>query len=96
LCLIEAMAMEKPVIATEIDGTTEVVQDKRNGLLVPPRNAEALSEALDYALDHRRRCRPWARGVRVARERFSLARQVRETEDCTNAWLRKRKTRQSR
>jgi glycosyltransferase involved in cell wall biosynthesis len=82
LCLIEAMAMEKPVIATEIEGTTEVVQHKRNGLLVPPRNAQALSEALVYALDHQAELQAIGRaGCEWARERFSLARQVRETEE---------------
>jgi glycosyltransferase involved in cell wall biosynthesis len=81
LCVIEAMAMEKPVIATEVNGTTEVVQHNVNGLLVPPRDALALGKSLEYALDHREAMltmgkagRPWVM------ERFSLDRQVEETE----------------
>jgi glycosyltransferase involved in cell wall biosynthesis len=82
LCLIEAMAMEKPVIATEIDGTTEIVQHRLNGLLVQSRNAEALSKALEYALDHRAELQAMGReGHRWVRERFSLTRQVKETAE---------------
>jgi glycosyltransferase involved in cell wall biosynthesis len=44
--LLEAMAMGKAVIATEVDGTKEVVQPGENGLLVEPGNIEALAEAL--------------------------------------------------
>jgi glycosyltransferase involved in cell wall biosynthesis len=82
LVLIEAMAMEKPVIATEINGTTEIVQHNLNGLLVPAKNVKALSEALEYALDHRAGVQAMGReGRKWVRERFSLDRQVRETED---------------
>ena len=81
LCVIEAMAMEKPVIATEVDGTPEVVQHKVNGLLVPAKDAAALSEALEYALDHRAEFLAMGReGRQRVTERFSLATQVKETE----------------
>lgn len=42
--LIEAMAMKKPVVATPVDGTLEVVKDGVNGLLTPTENPEALAE----------------------------------------------------
>ncbi len=41
--VMEAMIAEVPVIATEIPGTTELVIDEQTGLLVPPRNVEALT-----------------------------------------------------
>ena len=81
LCVIEAMAMEKPVIATEVDGTPEIVQHNMNGILVPPKNAAALSEALEYALENRAELLAMGReGRQWVTERFSLARQVEETE----------------
>jgi glycosyltransferase involved in cell wall biosynthesis len=82
LCVIEAMAMEKPVIATEVDGTPEVVRHKVNGMLVPSRNAGALSEAIEYTLDHRAEVLAMGReGRKWVTEKFSLARQVKETEE---------------
>ncbi|MBM4161474.1 MAG: glycosyltransferase family 4 protein [Ignavibacteria bacterium] len=46
LVLIEAMAMEKPVIATSAGGVPEIVEHGRTGLLVPPRDHEALADAM--------------------------------------------------
>ncbi len=81
LCVIEAMAMEKPVIATDVDGTPEVVQHERNGFLVPPRDSAALADAMEYALNHREEILAMGgEGRRWASERFSLERQIEETE----------------
>ncbi len=44
--LLEAMAMEKPIITTDTVGCRDVCEDGVNGFLIPPRNAKALSEAV--------------------------------------------------
>ena len=44
--LMEAMAMEKPVVATSVDGTVELVVDGDNGLLVPVQQPDQLAGAL--------------------------------------------------
>jgi glycosyltransferase involved in cell wall biosynthesis len=50
MVLVEAGAMGVPVIATDITGCRDVVIDGVNGLLVPPRDATALAEALGRVL----------------------------------------------
>jgi glycosyltransferase involved in cell wall biosynthesis len=44
--LLEAMASGKPVIGSDISGIKDVVTHGKNGLLVPPRNARALADAI--------------------------------------------------
>ncbi|MFO1219225.1 MAG: glycosyltransferase [Burkholderiaceae bacterium] len=48
--LAEAMAMGVPVVSTAISGIPEMIDDGVHGLLVPPRNAEALTAALQRLL----------------------------------------------
>jgi glycosyltransferase involved in cell wall biosynthesis len=50
LALLEAMAAGLPVIATAVGGNPEVVTDSITGLLIPPRNANALAEAMERLL----------------------------------------------
>lgn len=44
--LLEAMAVGTPVIATNVSGIPELIEDGVNGLLIPPRNSDALKKAI--------------------------------------------------
>jgi len=48
--VLEAFACAKPVVATSVGGVPEVVQDAKNGFLVPPRNPRALATAISKVL----------------------------------------------
>jgi len=68
IVLLEALACEKPIVATRIDGYAALVGDSGCGELVPPGDSAALAAALDHLLSDdvkRRRC--GARGLEVAR-----------------------------
>ena len=43
---LEAMAMAKPVVATQIQGITEQISDGKEGILVPPKDSGALAAAI--------------------------------------------------
>ena len=46
IALLEAMAMEKAIIATPTDGTCELIHNKENGLIIPFNDVQALSDAI--------------------------------------------------
>jgi len=49
IVLLEAMACSRPVISTQLGtGTTYVNQDGKTGLVIPPHDAPALAEAIDF------------------------------------------------
>jgi glycosyltransferase involved in cell wall biosynthesis len=53
LTILEAMALSRPVVASNVGGIPEMIEDGRTGLLVPPRDADALAAAIVRLLvDH--------------------------------------------
>jgi glycosyltransferase involved in cell wall biosynthesis len=46
LVLLEAMSLEKPVVAFDVDGPREIITDGKDGLLVKPDDVEGLAEAI--------------------------------------------------
>jgi glycosyltransferase involved in cell wall biosynthesis len=78
LVLLEAMARARPVVATPVGGTPELVVDGETGLLVPPRDPHALAEALRRVLDDPDLARRLGEAgrARVA-DRFTTAEQER-------------------
>jgi glycosyltransferase involved in cell wall biosynthesis len=52
LSLLEASAMKKPVVATNIRGCREAVDNNKTGILVSPKDPEKLAEALIYLLSN--------------------------------------------
>ena len=81
LAAIESLAMGRPVVATGVDGTPEVVHDGVHGRIVPPGDAAALAAAIADLLARPERARQWgAAGHAWVRERFSKNRQLAETQ----------------
>lgn len=80
LALAEAMAAGLPTVAANIGGCREVVRDALTGLLVPPGDASALTEALECLLNPAegaaRRASFGEAGRRVVTENFSRTRQL--------------------
>jgi glycosyltransferase involved in cell wall biosynthesis len=50
--LLEAAACGLPIVTTDVPGCREVVTDGVNGLLIPPRSAEALAAAIKRLCEH--------------------------------------------
>ena len=78
--LLDAMACGKPIVATTAGGMPEVVADGRTGILVPPRDHEAMAAAIVTLLtDEAARATMGAAGLARVRTMFSAERMVQDT-----------------
>lgn len=70
--LVEAMSLGTPVIATDVGGNPELIDDGVNGLLVPAGNADELYDALKAVHDDPRAAKARAETARATLGRFSI------------------------
>jgi glycosyltransferase involved in cell wall biosynthesis len=79
--LIEAMALEKPVVAYNCGGPAEIILDGETGFLVEPHNFEQLAEKTMKLIDDKELCiRMEKAGRQRVVEKFNIERYVREME----------------
>lgn len=94
LVVLEAMAAGKPVIATQAGGPVEIVVDGETGLLVPPREPEALAMAIARLASDSSLCRKMGEaGRKRVLEHFTVDRYVRAMESTYDEMLEERRPR---
>jgi len=92
MCLVEAMAVGKPVIATAVGGTPEVVYDKETGFLIPPTDINALTDAIEKLMNLPDKGEGMGRkAARMVRDRFSIDIVARKTEYLFHALVNDKK-----
>jgi glycosyltransferase involved in cell wall biosynthesis len=80
--LREALAMEVPVVATDLEGNPELVLHGQTGLLVPARQPAALAEAILRVMDEPEAARAMARAGRArVQALFSRAAELDHLEE---------------
>jgi phosphatidyl-myo-inositol dimannoside synthase len=73
LVFLEAMAFGKPLVGAACGGTTDVVEDNFNGLLIPPGDSKQLITALSVLLeDESLRSKLGRRGAEILRSKYSF------------------------
>ena len=82
LALREAMAMSRPVVATDVGGVSLIVEPGTNGLLVPSQDPGPLADALVSLLTDRAKAREMGRR---ARERIEMTFGIKAWADKTEA-----------
>jgi glycosyltransferase involved in cell wall biosynthesis len=76
----EALAMGKPIVATDADGLLDILTDSHDAAIVPRRNAPALAEKIVWAIDHPEARARLSDAARVTGRQFDIDAFVRKME----------------
>ena len=81
IALLEAMALRRAVVATSVGGTPEVIRGPEEGVLVPPRDPEALAGSILALLGDPQRRRDMGEAAEHRARGFDIRRAVRRIEE---------------
>jgi glycosyltransferase involved in cell wall biosynthesis len=76
----EALAMGKPIVATDADGLLDILTNDHDAAIVPKRDADALAEKIVWAIDHPAECARLGAAARGTGQQFGIDAFVRKME----------------
>ena len=76
----EALAMGKPIVATDADGLLDILTDGRDAVIVPKRNADALADKIVWAIDRPAERARLSAAARDSGQQFGIDAFVRKME----------------
>jgi len=78
--MVEAQLAGILAIATDIGGSREIIENGKTGFLVPPKNPDALAEAIIRSFTHQEECQKMIEvAKKIAQEKFSIEQMVNAT-----------------
>jgi glycosyltransferase involved in cell wall biosynthesis len=80
LAALEAMSLSIPVVASDVGGISELVENRKSGLLVPPQDASALAAAIARLLSDPGERQRVAAAARELSRSFPLKREIEQIE----------------
>jgi len=81
VAILEAMALRKPVVATNSGGNPELIQHGRTGLLVPPKKPTRLASAIITLLNNRQKAKQMGEaGRRLVERSFDISNSLKRYE----------------
>lgn len=81
LVIVEAMTMSKPVIATNVGGVKEILKNEETGLLVPPKDPEALADKIIYLLKNPDKAKALGKRAYEESRKFDIRIHVKKLEE---------------
>lgn len=86
--ILEAMCCAKPVIAANVGGVSELINDGENGLLVPPGDSAALNEKIMLLINNAElQKKLGSNALKSVKEKFPMNRMVNQFENLYDSYL---------
>ena len=83
--ILEAMNAGLPIVASSVGGLTDLIENEKNGILVPPKNPDEIAKALNLVIKSRAtREKMGLRSLELATQKFSFDKMLSGTIDIYN------------
>lgn len=80
--ILEAMAAARPIVATNIAGIPEMIENEKSGLLVEPADFNALAAAIEKILIHPSLAHECAENaLKIVKEKFGIEKMIQKNEE---------------
>lgn len=80
--ILEAMNASLPIVASSVGGLTDLIENEGNGILIPPKRADEIAEALDELIHHPAKRKKYGeRSLVLATQKFSFDKMLSGTID---------------
>ena len=92
IAIIEAMAMNLPIVATNVGGIPEVIENNYNGFLVEPHKSLELSDAIEKIILNKKTATKFSKNGRIiVEQKFNIITTTKQLENLYKSVLRKNK-----
>jgi len=79
--LLEAMAAEIPIVATDVGGVSEIIENKTQGLIIEPKNASELSTAIKTLVENKEMATKMVLAAKKKINNFSLEKMIKNYQN---------------
>ncbi|MDP3899792.1 MAG: glycosyltransferase family 4 protein [bacterium] len=79
--ILEAMQAGLPIVSTNVGAIPEVIDDKKNGLLIEAKNPDLLAEKINYLIRHPDEMKRLGESAKEKVKQFSLEKMINETKN---------------
>ena len=83
--VLEAMNAGLPIVASSVGGLTDLIENEKNGILIPPKNAGEITEVLGELIHHPAKRKKYGEhSLELATQKFSFEKMLSGTIDIYN------------
>ena len=83
--ILEAMSAELPIISTNVGAIPEIIEDKKEGELIPHKNSRAIAQAIKFLIENPGVSGELAKNAKEKLKKFTLEKMLEESEKILSA-----------
>lgn len=91
LALIEYMLCDKPIVASNVGGISNIIQDGENGYLINIKDSQELSEKIEYLIDNPKVANKFIKYNQSYREKYNIKNMINEFDNLIENLYKKEK-----